>query len=125
MKRFISFLVLGLAVAFGLQAAAVAQETSRTITISRDLKVGDVTLEKGQYTLKFVEGQEGEVIFARGKRDVLKATFTVMNLEKNPADNMVISSLATGGAYTLKRIEFKGRNAALAFDNTVAKALEK
>ncbi len=125
MKRFISVLVLGLAVTFGVQASAVAQETTRAVTINRDLKVGDVTLEKGQYTLKFAEGQEGEVTFVRGKREVLKATFTVMNLDKNPADNSVISSLATDGSYSLKRIEFKGKNAALTFDNTVAKAISK
>lgn len=125
MKRFISFLALGLVVTFGLQAAAVAQETTRAITINRDLKVGDVTLEKGQYTLKFVEGQQGEVTFVRGRREVLKATFTVMNLDKNPAENMVISSVATDGGYALKRIEFKGKNTALAFDNTVAEAISK
>jgi hypothetical protein len=38
---------------------------------------------------------------------------------------MVVSTADADGSYQLKRIEFKGKGAALVFDNTVATSLAK
>src|SRR4051812_3512769 len=126
MKRFISSVVAGLTLALTLAAVtAFSQEVSRKIIIKRDTKLGSEVLPKGEYALKFVEGKAGEVVFLRGKNEVLKATFTVAKTEQSPADNMVVSVADADGSYQLKRIEFRGKGSALVFDNTVATSLVK
>jgi len=127
MKRWINFLVLGLAVTFGaaLAAQAYAQEVNRTIVIKRDTKLGAAVLPKGEYNVRFAEGKEGEVIFLQGKREVLKATFTLTKLDQEASNSVVVSAANDDGSYQLKRIEFKGKGAALVFDNTVATAISK
>jgi hypothetical protein len=122
----ISSLVASLALVIGLAVIpAYAQEVSRTLVIKRDTKLGSEVLPKGEYAVKFVDGQAGEIIFLRGKREVLKATFTVAKIDQAPSANMVVSTADSDGSYQLKRIEFKGKSAALVFDNTVATSLIK
>lgn len=123
MKRWINVVVLGLAIVFG--AVAQAQEISRKIEIKRDTKLGTEVLPKGEYDVKFVEGKDGEVVFLRGKREVLKATYTIMKLEKDAENGAVVSTANNDGSFNLKRIEFRGKSAALVFDNTVATAISK
>ena len=127
MKRWINFLVLGLAVTFGagLASQAYAQEVNRTIVIKRDTKLGAAVLPKGEYNVRFAEGKEGEVIFLQGKREVLKATFTLTKLDQQASNSVVVSAANDDGSYQLRRIEFKGKSAALVFDNTVATAISK
>ena len=126
MKRFISSLVAGLTLALTLAVVpAFSQEVSRKIVIKRDTKLGSEVLPKGEYAVKYVEGKAGEVVFLRGKNEVLKATFSFAKTDQSPADNMVVSVADSDGSYQLKRIEFKGKSAALIFDNTVATSLAK
>ena len=80
MKRWINVAVLGLAMMFS--SVAQAQEVSRKVEIKRDTRLGTAVLPKGEYDVKFVEGKEGEVIFLKGKHEVLKATYTVAKLER-------------------------------------------
>ncbi|HKP87506.1 MAG TPA: hypothetical protein VJZ26_15495, partial [Blastocatellia bacterium] len=78
MKRLINSLVASLALTLALAAVPVsAQEVSRTVVIKRDSKLGSEVLPSGEYSVKFDEGKPGEVVFMRGKRQVLKATFTI------------------------------------------------
>ena len=123
-KRF-QMIALVLAVALGLAVAAGAQEAGEKITIKRDTKLGSEVLPKGDYTLRFVDGDKGEVVFVQGKREVLKATYSVTKLDKDAASSAVVSALGSDGSYLLKRIEFKGKNTAFAFENTVAKLVGK
>jgi hypothetical protein len=118
-------IALVLAMALGLTVAASAQEASEKITIKRDTKLGTEVLPKGEYTLRFVDGDKGEVVFVQGKREVLKATYSVARLDKEAANSVVVSSLGNDGAYLLKRIEFKGKNTAFVFENAVAKLIAK
>ena len=126
MKRFISSLVAGLTLALTMAVVtASSQEVSRKIVIKRDTKLGSEVLPKGEYAVKFDEGKGGEVVFLRGKSEVLKATFAFAKTDQSPADNMVVSVADADGSFQLKRIEFKGKKAALIFDNTVATSLMK
>ena len=118
-------MALVLAMALGLAVMASAQESGEKVTIKRDTKLGSEVLPKGEYTLKLVDGGQGEVIFTQGKREVLKATYTVTKLDKDAASSAVVSSLGNDGSYLLKRIEFKGKNTAFVFENTVAKLISK
>jgi hypothetical protein len=125
MKRMINAIALVMAIVFGatLTMQAQAQEMSRTIEIKRDTRLGTEVLRKGEYSIRFVDGKDGEVVFMQGKREVLKATFTLTKLEKDAANAAVVSTLNDDGSYQLKRIELKGKSAALGFDNTVATAI--
>jgi hypothetical protein len=127
MKRWVNVLVFALAVTFGAAGAAqvYAQEVSRTIVIKRDTRLGAAVLPKGEYNVRFVEGKDGEVIFLQGKHEVLKATFTLAKLDQDASNSVVVSAANDDGSYQLKRIEFKGKSAALVFDNTVATAISK
>ncbi|MFL6214965.1 MAG: hypothetical protein ACJ74J_13865 [Blastocatellia bacterium] len=118
-------IALVLAMALGLTVAASAQEAAEKITIKRDTKLGTEVLPKGEYTLRFVDGDKGEVVFVQGKREVLKATYSVAKLDKEAANSVVVSSLGNDGSFLLKRIEFKGKNTAFVFENAVAKLITK
>jgi hypothetical protein len=123
-KRF-QMIALVLAVALGLAVAAGAQEAGDKITIKRDTKLGSEVLPKGEYTLRFVDGDKGEVVFVQGKHEVLKATYSVTKLDRDAGSSVVVSSLGGDGSYLLKRIEFKGKNTAFVFENTVARLVGK
>ena len=123
-KKF-QMIALLLALALGLAVAASAQDGSEKITIKRDTRLGSEVLPKGEYNLRFVDGDKGEVVFVQGKHEVLKATFTVTKLDKEAANSVVVSTLGNDGSYLLKRVEIKGKNTAYVFENTVAKAITK
>jgi hypothetical protein len=127
MKRLFSSLTLGTVLTAGLAIVSPvsAQEISRSIVIQRDSKLGSETVAKGQYSLKFVDGKDGELVLLRGKHEVLKATYKLTTLDQPASNNLVVSTVDANGSYQLKRIEFKGKTAALVFDNTVAKAIIK
>ena len=121
MKRFKSVGMLVLAMVVGLvSVSAFGQEVNKTILLKRDTKIGGQVLPKGEYDLRYVEGKD-ELVIAKGKKEVLTATYKIAKLDKAAAVTSVIYSQETDGSYQLKRIEFRGRDAALTFDNTVAK----
>src|SRR2546421_12798898 len=112
MKRTISSLVLGLALVAGA-IQTFAQETSKSVVITRDSKLGGEALAKGDYSVKFVEGKDGELVIAKGKREVIKATYKLTKLQQKASENSVVFTLAADGSYQIKRIEFKGKDEAL------------
>lgn len=122
MKKFIASIVMGLAL---IAIPALAQESSQKVFITRDSKIGGESVSKGDYVIKFVEGKAGEIVLAKGKRELLTATYTTTKLEKAAADNSVIFTQNGDGTFQLKRIEFKGKETALVFENTMAKAISK
>ena len=118
MKRIVSFVISGLVLATGLAVASPvsAQEVNRTITITRDSKVGGQAVTKGEYSIKFAQGKDGELVLLRGKKEVLKAPYKVTKLAQPAADNSVSYTAAADGTYQVKRIEFKGKSEAIAFE---------
>lgn len=117
MKRLVSSVILGLVLATGLAVASPvdAQEVSRTITVTRDSKVGGQSLTKGEYSIRFAEGKDGELVVLKGKKEVVKASYKVVKLNQPAADNSVAYTANTDGSFQVKRIEFKGKNEAIAF----------
>jgi hypothetical protein len=120
MKRWINSLVVGLAVlAVSVAATAApadAQEVSRSVMITRDTKIGGQAVTKGEYSLKFVEGKDGQLIVLKGKREVAKSSYKMTNLDRPAADNSVIYTASDDGSFLIKRIEFKGKSAALVLE---------
>lgn len=125
MRKFVSVSVLVLAMVIGLVTVrAFAQEVSRTILLKRDTRIGGQVLPKGEYDVKYVEGKD-ELVIAQGRREVLTATYKVTKLDNAPTVTSVIYSQEADGSFQLKRIEFRGRDSALTFENTVAKAISR
>ena len=123
MRKLIGAGMLALGMVVGLATLpAFAQEISRSIEFKRDAKVGEQVLPKGEYEVKYVEGKD-ELVIAKGNREILTATYKVTKLEKAPKVTSVYYSQEADGSFQLKRIEFKGKDAALAFENTVAKTI--
>ena len=115
MKKRLNVMLLMVVMCLGLGVASpvLSQEQTRGVTIGRDTKVGGQALEKGSYTLKFVEGKEGQLVFLRGKREVVKASYEATKLTQPAPDNSVVYRLAGDGSVTISRIEFKGMDTAL------------
>lgn len=115
MKKGFGILMAGLAIAFTLTMAGVgtAQDTARSVVISRDSKLGDQALSKGNYQVRFTEGKDGEIVFLKGKREVLKASYELSKLNSPAPDTSVIFTRADDGTFQIKRIEFKGMETAL------------
>src|ERR687885_2219320 len=107
MKKSVSSFVLGLVMLFGAAhgLSAFGQQISKSVVITRDSKLGAEPLPKGEYAVKFVEGKDGELVFVRGSREVLKATYKVAELKAPASDSSVAFTLAPDGSYQLKRIE--------------------
>lgn len=118
MKRLISSFILGMVMATSLAVASPvdAQEVSRTITITRDSKFGSQAVTKGDYSIKFAEGKDGDLVLLKGKKEVAKVAYKVTKLAQPAADNSVAYTAAGDGSYQLKRIEFKGKSDALVLE---------
>lgn len=118
MKKLVSSIILGLVLATGLAIAspADAQEVNRTVTITRDSKVGGQALSKGEYSVKFVQGKDGELVVLKGKKEVLKASYKIVKLDQPAADTSVAYTTNPDGSFRVKRIEFKGKNEAIVLD---------
>ena len=116
------YVVFALFIAVGLAALPInAQQIDRSITINRDGRVGDQTLAKGSYTVKFTEDKDGELVILKGKKEVVKATYELTKLNEPSPENAVTYTLASDGSYQVKRIEFKGRNTAIEFTGNTAR----
>ena len=118
MKRLISSLIVGIAMAAGLALAssASAQEVSRSVTITRDSKLGGQALTKGDYSIKFVEGKDGSLVLLKGKKEVLKASYKVIKLAQPAANNAIAYDAGPDGSFVVKRIEFRGKSEAIVLE---------
>src|SRR5918999_3224288 len=87
-----------------LAGPAFAQNTSKTITISREAKVGSQVLAQGKYTLTFNSEKEGELIISKGDKEVAKTMYSLVELGKSAADSVVVFSANPDGSLNIKRI---------------------
>jgi len=95
MRKRLNVMLLMVAMILGLSAVSpvLSQEQARAVTIGRDTKVGGKALEKGSYTLKFVEGKEGELVFLHGKHEVVKASYETTKLISRLGTKMTFFTL--------------------------------
>jgi hypothetical protein len=118
MRKAISsiFIVTLMVFGFVTTTPAEGQEVKRSVTINRDTTVGGQAVSKGNYTLKFNETQDGEVILIKGSKEVAKVNYKMTKITKAPSESLVVYTLASDGKYTVKRIELKGSEMALSFE---------
>ena len=108
-RNFTTSLIIGLVVLFGSAAnLANAQDITRSITLNRDAKIGGRNLPKGDYTIKFVDGKDGQLSVLRGGREVAKASYKVSKQNRPASDTVVILNAAADGSYQISKIEFRG-----------------
>ena len=118
MMKKMSTLLTAVAMVFALGYSSVAfgKEVSRSIKLHREGKVGQQTLSKGDYTIKFVEDQDGELVLFKGKKEISRATYKLTQLSEPAPDTSVIWTAAADGSFQIKRIEFKGKTTAIVID---------
>ncbi|MEW6207294.1 MAG: hypothetical protein AB1631_02940 [Acidobacteriota bacterium] len=115
-KRGSLFFAIVLVMALGLASLASGKEVKRSITINLDAKMGGQVLEKGTYTVKYIEGEDGELVFLKGSREVVKLSYKTTKLGKSASENAVILKANSDGSYSIKRIEIKGTDIAISFE---------
>lgn len=118
MKKLISSVLVSMVMATGLAVAlpASAQEVSRTVTITRDSKLGGQALTKGDYSIKFVEGKDGDLVLLKGKKEVVKVAYKLTKLAQPAGNNAVAYDAGSDGSFLLRRIEFKGKSEAIVLE---------
>lgn len=89
------------------------KEVTKSIVTHRDAVVAGQKLAKGNYTVRFTEGKEGELVVLQGKREVLKAEYKISQLAKPAGQTQVMLIAAGDGTYRIARIEFEGSSEAL------------
>ncbi|PYP89690.1 MAG: hypothetical protein DMF61_03195 [Blastocatellia bacterium AA13] len=101
--------IIALVVVIGSAAALVnAQNISRTITLNRDAKIGGQILPKGEYSIKFVDGKEGQLSVVRNGREVAKANYRLNKMDRPASDTVLILNAAADGSFQVSKMEFKG-----------------
>lgn len=115
MRNTLKSYIIGLTLAATLFAGATVfgQEATKSITLNRDGKINGQVLSKGSYTLKFDESKGGDLQFLKGKKEVVKAPYDLMPLNKTPEDTVVVFKIADDGSLQVSRIEFKGNKTAI------------
>ena len=73
-----------------MSLTAFAQSATRTLVVSRDAKIGGAVLPQGKYTIAFDEKKEGEAVISKNDREVVKASYKLVDLAKNASDNAVV-----------------------------------
>ena len=115
-----SFKVVSLAIAVALASVfsipALAQDVTRSISISREAKLGDQMLTPGKYKVAFDDKKDGEAVVSRGSRELVRASYKLVELGNDAPDNVVIFTAATDGSLQIRRIEIKGWKIALQFE---------
>jgi len=102
----VTFALLAVVPVFG-------QSTSRSITLSREAKLGGQKVTQGKYTIAFDATKEGELAMLKDGREVAKAGYKLIPLGKQASDSAVIFVAAEDGSLKVRRIELKGLNVAL------------
>jgi len=118
MRKTIGSLFIVTLMVFGLVTAAPAegQEVKRSVTINRDTTIGGQEISKGNYTLKFNESADGELVLIKSGKEVAKVNYKITKITKAPSESLVVYSLSSDGKYTVKRIELKGSEMAISFE---------
>lgn len=118
MRKTIGSIFIVMLIVFGVVTAAPAegQEVKRSVMINRDTTVAGQAISKGNYTLKFNESEDGELVMMKGGKEVAKVNYKITKITKAPSESLVVYSLSSDGKYTVKRIELKGSDMAISFE---------
>jgi hypothetical protein len=108
-------LLLMVASTFYTANSVYGQETSRSITITREAKLAGTTVSEGKYTITFDETKEGELKILKNGKAIATASYKLVELGKSAPENAVVYRAADGG-FAVSRIELKGMKMAIKVD---------
>ncbi len=106
MRFFGKTFILGLTLTALLGVSALAGETTKTLTLSRDVSVNGTVVKKGTYKVK-INKETGEMTILNGKEVIVKTTVTVATDERK-ANGDEIALTQNGDTNVLKSIKFDG-----------------
>jgi len=95
---------------------AFGQPVTKSLTLSRPVTIAGQKLPKGEYSIRFIDDQDGQIAISKGSHEVVQAPYKLVKLNHPASDNAVIYSVAADGSYSISRLEFKGMNVAVSFD---------
>jgi hypothetical protein len=95
---------------------ALAQPVIKSLALGRPVTIAGQQVPKGDYSIRFIDDQDGELVIMKGSREVSKIPYKVVKLNHPAADTAVIYSVAADGSYRLNRLEFRGLNIALVLE---------
>ncbi len=104
-----------LALALTLTVSAFAKPKSESITLYQDASINGTTLPAGDYVVKYdVEGNNAQVKFMKGSKEVASANGQLKTLTKKPdASQVVVDS--TGNLRSISELDFGGKDTAISF----------
>jgi hypothetical protein len=100
---------------FSTASSVYGQETSRSITLTREAKLAGQTVSQGKYTIIFDENKEGELKVLKNGKEIATASYKFVDLGKSAPENAVVYRAADGGL-AISRIELKGMKMAIKVD---------
>jgi hypothetical protein len=112
--------IIGCVVALGvftllIPVGGIAQDTSRSLVVSRQAKLGDAVINPGKYTIVFDDNKDGEASLLKEGREVHKVSYKLTNLSKEAEENVVVFGASTDGSLEIRKVELKGLKTALEF----------
>jgi hypothetical protein len=104
-----------LALALTLTVSAFAKPKSESITLYQDASINGTTLPAGDYVVKYdVEGNNAQVKFMKGSKEVASANGQLKTLTKKPdASQVVVDN--TGNSRSISELDFGGKDTAISF----------
>jgi hypothetical protein len=109
-------LAVALATIIAISTSVFSQSVNRTVVITRAAKLGGQSIAPGKYIVVYDEKKDGELAVSKDGKEILKASYKLLELDKAPADNAVVFAAATDGSLSVRRIEMKGTKTALQFE---------
>ncbi len=106
MRSFGKNLFLGLTMTALLGASALAGETTKTLTLNRDVSVNGTVVKKGTYKVK-INKETGEMTILNGKEVIARTTVT-LNTDERKANGDELALTQSGDVNILKSVKFDG-----------------
>ncbi|HKV38728.1 MAG TPA: hypothetical protein VJX67_05920 [Blastocatellia bacterium] len=117
MSKWIKMAMLGLVLSFGLAPMfgqpVFGQDVTKSVSIKRDSKIGGQAISPGNYSIRFTDDKDGELVLSRGGHEVAKVAYTLTRLNHPASDTAVVFTVGTDGSYEISRIEFRGSGVGL------------
>ena len=105
-----------LVMALMLSLSALAKSKTDTITLYNDATVSGTNLPAGEYVVKYdVDGNNAQVKFLKGNKEVASANGQVKNLTKKAGFTQVVLN-TEGNSRSIAEIDFGGKDTAISFD---------
>lgn len=116
MKKTLSALVASFVLVLALASLHFAAEVTKSFTLTRDSKINGQAVNKGDYSIRYSDDKDGELILMKGKKEIVKSAYKLVPLSVAPSDDKVTYSVDDDGSFHVKRLEFKGFKAAISFE---------